>query len=70
MPASMAELADAPDLESGTNRCVGSSPITRTNNESVRTNRTDWYKYHSEMNGIFLLQKCHPRKDGACNEDN
>ena len=26
----MAELADAPDLESGTNRCVGSSPITRT----------------------------------------
>ena len=30
MPASMAELADAPDLESGTNRCVGSSPITRT----------------------------------------
>ena len=27
----MAELADAPDLGSGTARCAGSSPVTRTN---------------------------------------
>lgn len=27
----MAELADAPDLESGVNRREGSSPFTRTN---------------------------------------
>ena len=26
----MAELADAPDLGSGVNRCAGSSPVTRT----------------------------------------
>ena len=35
----------------------GSSPLVRTNDVSVRTNRTDRYKYHSEMDGIFLLQK-------------
>ena len=37
-----------------------------TNDVSVRTNRTDRYKYHSEKDGIFLLQKCHPkRRDGV-----
>ena len=28
--AGVAELADAPDLGSGVNRCAGSSPVTRT----------------------------------------
>ena len=31
--AGMAELADAPDLGSGTARCAGSSPVTRTNSK-------------------------------------
>ena|GEM_PF-3425700 len=31
-PAKVAELADAPDLGSGTARCGGSSPPFRTNN--------------------------------------
>ena len=49
----------------------GSSPLIRTNDVSVRTNRTDRYEYHSEKDGIFLLQNCHPeRKDGVLNEDN
>ena len=62
----MAELADAPDLESGTNRCEGSSPFTRTNNESVRTADT---KINQKWL-IFLLAKNHPkRKDSVCNED-
>ena len=31
----MAELADAPDLGSGTVRCAGSSPVTRTNSNQI-----------------------------------
>ena len=31
----MAELADAPDLGSGTVRCAGSSPVTRTNSNLI-----------------------------------
>ncbi|MCI8361688.1 MAG: hypothetical protein HFJ41_00755 [Clostridia bacterium] len=42
--------------------------LKRSNDVSVRTNRTDRYKYHSEKNGIFLLQNCHPKgKDDAKN---
>ena len=36
----MAELADAPDLESGAERLAGSTPVTRTSDKSVRTIRT------------------------------
>ena len=35
----------------------GSSPLIRTNDVSILTKRIDRYKYHSEMDGIFLLQK-------------
>ena len=50
----------------------GSSPFIRTNDVSVRTfYRTERYKYHSEKDGIFLLQIAIPKgKDGAKNEDN
>ena len=33
--AGMAELADALDLGSSVNRCAGSSPVTRTKEESI-----------------------------------
>ena len=40
---------------------VGSSPTISTNDVSVRTfYRTERYKYHSEKDGIFLLQNYHP----------
>ena len=31
IPAGVVKLVDTPDLGSGAARCVGSSPITRTN---------------------------------------
>ena len=34
---------------------VGSSPTIGTNDVSVRTNKTDRYKYHSRKDDIFLL---------------
>ena len=44
----------------------GSSPLIRTNDVSVRTKLNRRYKYHSEKDGIFLLQNCHPKgKDGV-----
>ena len=52
--AGMAELADAPDLESGVSRREGSSPFTRTNDVSVRTNRTELIQNQSG-NKVWLI---------------
>ena len=61
----MAELADAPDLESGAERLAGSTPVTRTSDESVRTIRT----LYININSIwvdFLFYKNHPTRKGWC----
>ena len=52
--ASVLELADRHVWGACVVTRMGSNPITRTNDVSVRTNRTDRYKYHSEKDGIFL----------------
>ena len=44
----MAELADALDLGSSAARLAGSTPVTRTIDESVRTIRTMIYRNQSK----------------------
>ena len=50
--------------------CVCSNPTGPANDVSVRTNRIERYKYHSEKDGIFLFAKIPSKKGGVKNEDN
>ena len=52
----MAELADALDLGSSAARLAGSTPVTRTIDESVRTIRTFRYRINRKI-GFFLFLK-------------
>src|SRR5713226_10435414 len=47
--AKVAELADAPDLGSGTERCGGSSPPFRTISQSAVSRKAVGRKYGSEF---------------------
>ena len=53
----MAELADALDLGSSAARLAGSTPVTRTIDESVRTIRTLIYRINQKWLIFSFLEK-------------
>ncbi len=58
----MAELADAPDLESGAERLAGSTPVTRTrlipNSENSSKNRKRLVKKPFLCYYVFVKETC------------
>ena len=53
----MAELADALDLGSSAARLAGSTPVTRTIDESVRTIRTFRYRINRKIGFFSVFRK-------------
>ena len=51
-----AYVAQLVECSLGKAEVTGSIPVVGSNNISVRTNRTDKYKYHSEKDGIFCCK--------------